>query len=82
MMVSRAGPSETPPRGFAYEEVEHELKTPLTSMRAFTEILRDYPDLGEGERRRLLGLLVAESERLARTIERLLGGPKLQQALG
>ena len=30
--------------------VSHEIRTPLTSIRSFSEILRDNPDLGEQER--------------------------------
>ena len=56
-----------------FEEIEHELKTPLASMRSLSEILRDYPDLTEDERRRFLDAIVDESERLGRTVERLLG---------
>ena len=67
--------------GLSYEEVEHELKTPLTSIRSLSEILLDFPDLGEDERHRFLRLLVEENERLARVVEGLLGDPRLQQVL-
>jgi signal transduction histidine kinase len=69
------------PGGLSYEEVEHELKTPLTSLRSLAEILLDCPDLSEEERRRFLEVMVGESERLARTVERLLGLPELRRAL-
>jgi signal transduction histidine kinase len=65
----------------SYEEVAHELKTPLTSIRALTEILFDFPDLNEDERHRFLGLLLEENERLTCIVERLLGDARLLQAL-
>ena len=35
-----------------YEQIEHELKTPLASMRSLSEIVRDHPDLSDDQRRR------------------------------
>ncbi|HYN77425.1 MAG TPA: histidine kinase dimerization/phospho-acceptor domain-containing protein, partial [Lamprocystis sp. (in: g-proteobacteria)] len=46
--------------------VTHELRTPLAAIRAFSEILFDDPDLEIGERKRFLGILVSETERLSR----------------
>ena len=66
----------------SFEEIEHELKTPLTSIRSLSEIMRDYPDLSETERQRFLEVMLVENERLARTVERLLGSPVLQKGLG
>jgi Na+/proline symporter/nitrogen-specific signal transduction histidine kinase len=65
--------------------VNHELRTPLASIRAFSEILREHADLSEPERLEFLRIIVAESERLTRLINQLLdlskieatGGPKL-----
>ncbi len=67
--------------GLSYEEVEHELKTPLTSLRSLSEIMLDHPDLPEEERRRFLEVMVGENERLARTVERVLGLPGVRRAL-
>jgi signal transduction histidine kinase len=67
--------------GLSYEEVEHELKTPLASMRSLSEIMLDHPDLSEEERRRFLEAVVGENERLARTVERVLGLPGIRRAL-
>ena len=50
-------------------------------MRSFSEILRDYPDLTEDERRRFLDAIVDESERLSRAVDRLLGSTALQSGL-
>ena len=64
-----------------FEEIEHELKTPLASMRSSSEILRDFPDLTEDERRRFIEVIVDESERLGRAVDRLLGSTALQSGL-
>ena len=64
-----------------FEEIEHELRTPLASMRSSSEILRDFPDLTEDERRRFIEVIVGESERLGRAVDRLLGSAALQSGL-
>ena len=58
--------------------VTHELRTPLTSIRAFSEILRDNPEIETEERARFLGILVKESERLTRLINQVLDLAKLE----
>ncbi len=55
-----------------YEQIEHELRTPVACVRSLSEIVRDHPDLSEAERREFLDAIVSESERLSRTVERLL----------
>ena len=65
----------------SFEELEHELKTPLASIRSLSEILRDYPDLTDGERQEFLSVMLVENERLMRAVERLLGSPALQSGL-
>jgi signal transduction histidine kinase len=57
----------------SYEAIEHELRTPLASLRSMAEILRDHPDLCDAQRRRFLDSMIDENERLSRTVERLLG---------
>jgi signal transduction histidine kinase len=52
--------------------VSHELRTPLTSIRSFSEILFDNPDLGVGDRRKFLAVIVKESERLIQVLVNLL----------
>ena len=52
--------------------VNHELRTPLASIRAFSEILRDQPQLPNSERLEFLRIIVTESERLTRLINQLL----------
>ena len=58
--------------------VNHELRTPLASIRAFSEILRDHPDLPEAERIDFLRIVVTESERLTRLINQLLDLSKIE----
>jgi signal transduction histidine kinase len=73
--------ASTPTRLMSFEEIEHELRTPLASMRSLSEILRDYPDLSEVERQRFLDVILQESERLGRVVERLLGAPALRKGV-
>jgi signal transduction histidine kinase len=56
----------------AVDDVAHALRTPLTSIRSFSEILRDNPDLPRVTRERFLGIVLTESQRLDRIIEQLL----------
>ena len=58
--------------------VNHELRTPLASIRAFSEILRDHPQLGDSERLEFLAIVIAESERLTRLIGQLLHLSKIE----
>ena len=58
--------------------VTHELRTPLTSIRAFTEILRDNPQLADGQRENFLGIVIRESERLTRLINQVLDLAKIE----
>ncbi len=58
--------------------VTHELRTPLTSIRAFSEILRDNPDLDAEERQNFLRIVIQESERLTRLINQVLDLAKLE----
>ena len=51
--------------------VSHEMKTPITSIRAFSEILMD-EDLTEVERKRFLDIIIQETSRMARLIEQVL----------
>ncbi len=58
--------------------VTHELRTPLASIRAFSEILHDDPDLDVEERQRFLGILVSETERLSRLVNQVLDLAKIE----
>jgi signal transduction histidine kinase len=58
--------------------VTHELRTPLTSIRAFTELLLDDPGLSVEKRRRFLGIITKEAERLTRLINQVLDLAKME----
>lgn len=52
--------------------VTHELRTPITSIRAFSEILYDNEDLGSDQRQHYLGIITRETERISRLISQVL----------
>ena len=52
--------------------VSHQLRTPLTLIRLYAEMLTDYPDASEQVRREHLGVITSESQRLTTLIERVL----------
>jgi Na+/proline symporter/nitrogen-specific signal transduction histidine kinase len=58
--------------------VTHELRTPLTSIRAFTEILLDEPDVEPAQRKKFLGIITKEAERLTRLINQVLDLAKIE----
>ncbi len=58
--------------------VTHELRTPLTSIRAFSEILLEDPKTGLAERKKFLGIIVKETERLTRLINQVLDMAKIE----
>jgi len=58
--------------------VTHELRTPLTSIRAFSEILWDDPEIDLEERKRFLGIIVSETERLTRLVNQVLDLAKIE----
>jgi Na+/proline symporter/nitrogen-specific signal transduction histidine kinase len=58
--------------------VTHELRTPLASIRAFSEILHDDPDVELQQRRRFLGIIVSETERLSRLVNQVLDLAKIE----
>jgi Na+/proline symporter/signal transduction histidine kinase len=58
--------------------VSHELRTPLTSIRAFSEMLWDDPEIDLDERKRFLGIIVSETERLTRLVNQVLDMAKIE----
>lgn len=58
--------------------VTHELRTPLTSIRAFSEMLLDDPKVHLAERKRFLGIITKETERLTRLINQMLDMAKIE----
>ena len=58
--------------------VTHELRTPLTSIRALSEMLHEDPRMGLVDRKRFLGIIVNEAERLTRLINQILDMAKME----
>ncbi len=58
--------------------VTHEMRTPLTSIRAISEILYDNDDLTDEERNHFLDSVVKETERMTRLINQVLDMEKLE----
>ena len=52
--------------------VTHEMRTPITSIRAFSEILHDSDELGEADRLKFLTTIIKETERMERLINQVL----------
>ena len=53
-------------------QISHELRTPMTSIRAFSEILRDTDGLDQGALRKYSGIIHSEAVRLTRLLDDLL----------
>lgn len=53
-------------------QISHELRTPMTSIRAFSEILRDTGDLSGSEQRHYASIIHLEAIRLTRLLDDLL----------
>ena len=60
--------------------VSHELKTPLTAIRMYSEMLRDGYVLNEEKRAEYYDTMAAESERLSRLIQNVLELSKLERS--
>jgi len=58
--------------------VSHELRTPLTSIRSFSEILLRYDVDNAEQRRKFMGIINSEAERLSRMINELLDLSKIE----
>jgi Na+/proline symporter/nitrogen-specific signal transduction histidine kinase len=53
-------------------QVSHEVRTPMTSIRSFSEILLSDSDIDEADRRRFIGVIQNESIRLTRLLDGIL----------
>jgi hypothetical protein len=54
------------------------LRTPLSSIRAFSEILQDDVDMDPQQRQQLSGIVVQETERLTRLVDQVLDFTKIE----
>lgn len=59
--------------------VSHELKTPLTSIRMFAEILKEKRQTDEKKKNKYLEIMVSETERLTRLINNVLDFSKINE---
>jgi signal transduction histidine kinase len=58
--------------------VTHELRTPLASIRALSELMRDEPEMEPAQRQQFLGIVVSETERLSRLVNQVLDMAKIE----
>jgi Na+/proline symporter/nitrogen-specific signal transduction histidine kinase len=58
--------------------ITHELRTPITSIKAFSRILLDHPELEEEKRASYLEIVVSECERVSRLVNQVLDIRKLE----
>lgn len=58
--------------------VSHDLRTPLTSIRMFSEMLHQKQVRSEAESEEFLGIIVEETERLSRLVERILDFSRME----
>ena len=59
-------------------QISHELRTPMTSIRSFSEILLTTPDVSDQERQKFLSIIQEESLRLTRLLEEILDVSRLE----
>lgn len=58
--------------------VTHELRTPLTAIRTLSEMMLDDPKIDLEDRKRFLGIIVSETERLSRLVNQVLDMAKIE----
>ncbi len=58
--------------------VTHELRTPITSIRALSNILHDTQDIAPAKRQEFLGIIIKETERISRLINQVLDLEKME----
>jgi signal transduction histidine kinase len=68
-------------KSYFVSSVSHDLKTPLTSIRMFAELLRTKSELPAGTADEYLKIIEGESERLTRLINNVLDFAKIEQGI-
>lgn len=58
----------------------HELRTPVTTIRALAELMLDTPEMEEDERRGFLSIIADESRRLGRLVDEVLEAARIGSA--
>lgn len=61
-------------------QISHELRTPMTAVRSFAEILLETPDVTTAQAKRFLGIMHDESLRLTRLLDQILDLSQLENA--
>ena len=62
-------------------QISHELRTPMTSIRSFSEILMNDPDVPEEDLARFVTIINEESQRLTRLLDELLDIDRLESGV-
>ena len=68
-------------KSFFVSTVTHELKTPLTSIKMFTELLKQKTDLPKEKSQEYLRIIEGESEKLRRLIDNILDFAKIENGI-
>lgn len=66
-------------KSFYISTVTHDLKTPLTSIKMFSELIKSNKNLSVEKRNDFLGIIEGESDRLSRLINSVLDYAKIEQ---
>lgn len=68
-------------KSYFVSSVSHELKTPLTSIKMFTELIENTPKLKKEKRDEYLEIIKGESSRLSRLIDNVLDITKIEKGI-
>jgi signal transduction histidine kinase len=68
-------------KSFFVSSVTHDLKTPLTSIKMFAEMIEDSPKLEEVKRNEFLKIIQGETARLSRLIDNVLDLVKIERGI-
>ncbi len=68
-------------KSYFVSSVSHDLKTPLTSIRLFAEMMKDHENLPREKAIEYLGIIEGESDRLARLITNVLDFAKIEKGM-
>lgn len=66
-------------KSFFVSSVSHELKTPLTAIKLYAEVLNSNPNLNENKKNEYLSIIEGECDRLDRLVNNVLGFSKIEK---